>query len=103
MIGVIADLGAGLLCIILGLMLWKKRKLSLLHSFHYKNVKETNIPGYTRLMGTGLILTGAGICITGLFNLYYSSLWWIPLAGGITSGIIVMHRAQKKYNGSWFS
>ncbi len=102
-IGVIVDFAVGLLCIILGLMLWKKQKISLIHSYHYKNVKKEDVPAYTRLMGIGLILIGVGICITGVLNLLYSSLWWIPLLAGFVMGFIIMNKAQKKYNGSWFS
>ena len=68
-IGVIVDFAVGLLCIILGLMLWKKQKISLIHSYHYKNVKKEDVPAYTRLMGIGLILIGVGICITGVLHL----------------------------------
>jgi len=32
--------------------------------------------------------------------LFESSLWWIPLLGGIAVGLIIMYIAQKKYNGS---
>lgn len=102
-IGVIVDFAVGLLCIILGLMLWKKQKISLIHSYHYKNVKKEDVPAYTRLMGIGLILIGVGICVTGVLNLLYSSLWWIPLLAGFVMGFIIMNKAQKKYNGSWFS
>ena len=102
-IGVIVDFAVGLLCIILGLMLWKKQKISLIHSYHYKNVKKEDVPAYTRLMGIGLILIGVGICITGVLNLLYSSLWWIPLLAGFVMGFIIMNKSQKKYNGSWFS
>ncbi len=102
-IGVIVDFAVGLLCIILGLMLWKKQKISLIHSYHYKNVKKEDVPAYTRLMGIGLILIGVGICITGVLDLLYSSLWWIPLLAGFVMGFIIMNKAQKKYNGSWFS
>lgn len=102
-IGVIVDFAVGLLCIILGLMLWKKQKISLIHSYHYKNVKKEDVPAYTRLMGIGLILIGVGICVTGVLNLLYSSLWWIPLLAGVVMGFIIMNKAQKKYNGSWFS
>ena len=101
-IGVIVDWAVGLLCILLGLLLWKKQKISLLHSYHYKNVRKEDIPAYTCLAGISLILIGAGICTTGLLNLLHSSLWWLPLFGGIAAGFIVMNRAQKKYNGSWF-
>ncbi|MBR3243411.1 MAG: hypothetical protein IKF90_12065 [Parasporobacterium sp.] len=46
---------------------------------------------------------GAGVCVTGILNLFESSLWWIPLVVGIAAGFIVTNKAQKKYNGSWFS
>lgn len=101
--GVIIELSVGLLCIVLGLLLWIKQKISILHSYHYKNVKKDDLPAYTRLMGIGLGLIGLGSCITGLFNLLYSPLWWIPLLTGFIVGLIVMNRAQKEYNGSWFS
>ena len=102
-VGVITELAVGLLCILLGLVIWKKQKVSLVHEYHYKNVKKEDIPAYTRLLGIGLILIGIGICGTGLLNLFESSFWWIPMLIGFAAGIIVMNKAQKKYNGSWFS
>ena len=103
LVGVLTELAVGALCIVIGSVLWKKQKVSLLHEYHYRNVKKEDIPAYTRLLGIGLIVIGAGICITGAFNCFESSLWWIPMAVGFAAGILVMNRAQKKYNGSWFS
>ena len=100
--GLLIECLVGGLLIVLGLLIWKKRKVSLLHDYHWKNVKEADLPAYTRLMGIGLILMGAGICVTGLLSVMLSRLWWIPLAAGFAAGLIVMNRAQKKYNGSWF-
>ena len=93
----------GLLCVVLGLLIWKKKKLSLVHEYHYKNVKKEDIPAYARLLGIGVITVGGGIGVTGLLNWFRSPFWWIPLFGGTAAGILMMHRAQKKYNGSWFS
>ena len=102
-IGFVIELAIGSLCIVLGILIWKKQKVSLIHDCHYKKVKKTDIPAYSRLVGISLILIGAGICATGLLNLIESSLWWIPMLVGFAAGFIVMNRAQKKYNGSWFS
>lgn len=102
-LGFIIDLAVGLLLIILGLLIWKKQKISLLHDYHYKKVKEQDVPAYTRLVGISLIVMGIGICITGVLNLFDSPIWWIPLFGGIAAGLIIMNKAQKTYNGSWFS
>ena len=102
-LGFMIELAVGALCIILGRIIWKKKKVSLLHDYHYKNVSNEDIPAYTRLIGIGLILIGAGICTTGVLNLFESPLWWLPMLIGFAAGILVMNKAQKKYNGSWFS
>ncbi len=101
--GFIIELAVGLLCIAMGFLIWFKRKVSLIHDYHYKNVAEKDIPAYARLIGLGLILIGAGICVTGLFNLIESALWWVPMLIAFIAGLAVMNKAQKKYNGSWFS
>ena len=102
-LGCAIEFAVGLLCIVMGLLVWKKQKVHLIHGYHYKNVKQKDIPAYTRLMGIGLVLIGVGICITGLLNLFESSLWWISVLVGFVAGLLVINKAQKKYNGSWFS
>ena len=98
--GVITELAVGAICIVLGILLWKKQRITILHDYHYKHVKKDDIPAYTRQMGIGLIIIGAGIIITGLLNLAYSALWWIPLLTGFVIGSVAIYRTQKKYNGS---
>lgn len=98
--GVIIELAVGTICIVLGMLLWKKQRISILHDYHYKHVKKDDIPAYTRQMGMGLLIIGAGIIITGLLNLACSSLWWVPLLAGFVVGLVVLYAAQKKYNGS---
>lgn len=102
-IGCVIEVSVGLLCIILGLLIWKKKKVSLIHDYHYKNVKSEDIPAYARIIGIGIILIGVGICVTGWLNLFESPFWWVSLLAGSISGFIVMNTAQRKYNGSWFS
>ena len=99
-LGAIIEFVVGVICIVMGVLLWKKQKVSILHDYHYKHVKKLDIPAYTRQMGIGLIIIGAGIIITGLLNLAYSSLWWIPLLAGFVIGLVIIILAQKKYNGS---
>ena len=101
--GLIVEFGCGALCIVLGLVIWLKQKISLVHEYHTRNVKKADIPAYARLMGIGLIVIGAGVCLMGLFNLLQSGLWWLPMVLGFAGGFFFFHRAQKRYNGSWFS
>lgn len=98
--GCIVEALVGGACIILGLLLWKKQMVKLLHDYHYKNVLKKDIPAYTKQVGVGLILIGAGILVTGVLNLFYSAWWWVPLVIGLVSGFIVLYKAQMKYNGS---
>ena len=101
--GAIIFFAVGSACIVLGFLIWKKQKLSLLHDYHYQNVKKEDVYAYTRQIGAGMIVLGAGIAAAGIIELASSSFWWIPLAAGIVIGLLVMYRAQKKYNGSFFS
>lgn len=102
-IGLIIEFSAGILLIALGHSVWKKQNASLLHDYHFKNVRDEDIPGYTRMMGQGLIVMGVGVCLWGLLDLLKSSFWWVPLLAGFVIGFLMMNKAQKKYNGSWFS
>nr|MBQ6242360.1 DUF3784 domain-containing protein [Lachnospiraceae bacterium] len=99
-VGAVIDLAVGLLCIIMGLLLWRKQKVSLLHDYHYKNVREEDIPTYSRQIGIGLTVIGAGVFLSGVLNLFCPAYWWIPLAAGFAAGAVILYRAQKKYNGS---
>jgi len=102
-IGVIVKEAVAALLIVLGLVLWIGRKVSILHAYHYKNVKEDDLPAYCRLMGFGLILIGLGIAVSGILDLFCSALWWIPTVVGFVLGLTVLYIAQKKYNGSIMS
>ena len=101
--GFIVEASVGLLCVVIGLLIWRKRKVSLVHEYHWKNVKKEDIPAYARTFGIGLILIGIGIAVTGVFNLFESPLWWVPVLAGFVLGFAFLHTAQKRYNGSWFS
>ncbi len=102
-IGCVIEFATGLLCILLGVMIWKKQKISLIHDYHYRNVKKADIPAFTRSIGIGLILIGVGIGITGALDLFGSSFWWVAILSGFIIGSIIIFKALKKYNGSMFS
>ncbi|MBQ6334533.1 MAG: DUF3784 domain-containing protein [Erysipelotrichaceae bacterium] len=102
-LGVVIEFAVGMICVVLGLLLWKKQKVSILHDYHYKHVKKTDITAYTRQIGIGLIIIGAGIIASGLLDIAYSPLWWIPLLAGFVIGLFMIVVAQKKYNGSLLS
>ena len=100
----ITYIGVGILTFVFAFLLIKKQKINLVHSYHHKNVKEEDIPAYTRQMGIGLLLIGAGCIITGLINFFTKKQFGIiALVIASIAGLVVTNKAQKKYNGSWFS
>ena len=92
----------GLLLIVFGLLIWRKRKITLIHDYQWKNVRKKDIPAYTRLVGIGLVVMGAGIALTGVVNYVTGTQkGMLCFAAGFAAGLVLMGRAQKKYNGSW--
>ena len=102
--GMIIFLAVGLLCLVFGLLLWKKQKLSLVHDYHTRKIREEDVPAYSRLLGFGLLAIGAGCVLTGVLALGLERpLGWIAFPAGFLTGLALILRAQKKYNGGIFS
>lgn len=98
-VGLIVFLGVGILFLVLGWVLWKQQKISLVNGWHTRNVKKEDVPAYTRLMGFALIAIGAGCAITGIVAvLLEQPLGWLALALGFIAGFVLIFRAQRKYN-----
>ena len=103
-IEVLTCIAVGALLAVLGLLTWKKQKVTILHDYHYRNVKKEDLPAYTRAMGIGQVIIGAGLCLTGLLRLVTESMAaWVPFVIALVVGLVIFHKAQMKYNGSWFS
>lgn len=89
----------GALFFYLGWKIWKEEKITYIHDYHYKKVKDIDKKPYTEQMGKALLVIGTGIVLTGMIDFLTDSLygWW---CFGITfcAGLIMMIRAQIKYN-----
>ena len=100
----IITLPIGVLCIAVGVLLWKKQKIRLIHNYHCKNVKTENVKAYTTLWGVGMVILGVCICLVGIVDLIlHTEFGWILFGVGFAACFLIGNRAQKKYNGSWFS
>ena len=98
--GLTVEFAVGFSCIILGMLIWKKQKVSLIHDYHYRNVKDADIPAYSKSIGIGLTIIGAGVCIAGILDLFKLPFWWIAMPAGFIIGLVMIIGAQRKYNGS---
>ena len=58
----------GELLIVLGLLVWRRQKITLIHEYHWRNVRKKDRAAYTRLIGQGLAVMGAGIDRNGFLR-----------------------------------
>ncbi len=101
---IITELTVGALLCFLGWQIWKQQKISLLHSYHYRHVSQEDIPDYTRQMGSAQLIMGSGLCLAALLRIFIDG--FLPTAvmlAGLAVGLYMSHKAQIRYNGSWFS
>lgn len=78
--------------------------IRLIHEYHRKNIKEEDIKPYCALFGKGTFTIAMGIIISSIFALLECGIL-IIIANilGFVIGMIFLHKAQIKYNGSWIS
>ena len=89
----------GLLCVALGLLIWKKQRITLLHEYHYRNVSEADRPAFCKLTGWGILCIGAGILICAAVFALTESLWsFLGFGGGFILGQVLLLQAGRKYN-----
>lgn len=103
LIELIIMLPTGIFFIVLGILLWKKQKISLIHDYHHSHVQAQDVKAYTRLWGIGLLIMGIGSCLTGIIDIvFHTEAGWIVFIMGFAIGFLIGNKAQKNYNGSWF-
>ena len=89
----------GALCVIFGVLIGKKQKISLLHDYHYNKVTEENKAVFCAIVGRGLLLIGAGILASAvLLGVTDSALSFLAMAVGFIAGFGLVIFAGQKYN-----
>lgn len=93
----------GITFIYLGYLIWKKEKISLIHSYHYTKVKEQDKKSYTKMIGKGVLMIGIGMILTGIIDYITKTAYgWFVFAFFFFLGLVINVKAQKKYNGGIF-
>ena len=87
------------LFICLGWQVWKKQKITLIHSYHYEKVAEKDKKAYTKQMGKAMLVMGTGIFLTGLINFISDTAYgWGVFLLFFVRGLVMMLRAPIRYN-----
>lgn len=89
----------GLLLFCFGIIIWIKKKIVLIHSYHWDNIAEEDKNPFCRLIGKGISTIGAGCLIAGVINLVTDSLWGeFAVVVGIFVGVGILIYTMVKYN-----
>lgn len=99
MVGSIIVAVIGLVFIMLGYLIWKKEKITLLHSYHYEKVSSSDKKAFCKLSGWGVIFIGIGLLVTAaIVGITDSALSFIAFALGFVFGLALLIYAGLKYN-----
>ncbi|MDE7300525.1 MAG: DUF3784 domain-containing protein [Lachnospiraceae bacterium] len=89
----------GILFIFLGISLWKKEKISLLHSYHYDKVREEDKKAFCAISGIGVFIIGIALLLTGIIvGITDSMLGLLVFAIGFVIGLSMLIYAGLRYN-----
>ena len=80
----------------------------LIHDYHQGNVRDSDRRAYGRAFSAGIFTLGGSLFLSGLIALFgdggaTQAASLTVLFGGIAASIVLLVRAQKKYNGGMFS
>ncbi|MGN0696719.1 MAG: hypothetical protein ACI4J5_08150 [Oscillospiraceae bacterium] len=94
---------AGLLLLAFGYLIGIKHKIDLVHSYHYKRVKEEDKPDFCRKIGLGNAIIGGAILLIPLLTVLIGAAAALIIAGiaSAAAGYIVISTIIK-YNKGLF-
>ena len=99
MVGAIIVAVIGIVFITLGYLMWKKEKITLLHSYHYDKVSPSDKKVFCKISGWGVIFIGIGLLVTAIIiGITDSALSFIAFSLGFVVGLALLVYAGAKYN-----
>ena len=97
MFGAIVVGAVGLICIVIGYLIGVKKKITLLHDYHYSKVTEADKKAFW--MGMGIMLIGIGLLVMAVILAVMKILLSIiAFAVCFAAGAALLIYAGKKYN-----
>lgn len=88
MVGAIIVAVIGIIFIILGYLMWKKEKITLLHSYHYEKVSPSDKKAFCKISGWSVISIGIGLLVTAvIIGITDSALSFIAFALGFIADL----------------
>ena len=87
----------GIAFVLLGILMWRKDKIELLHYYHYKNVSKEERQHYVKIVGKIYIFSG-GLFIFSAIAFLFLKYGWIISVIGFIMFLIRMSHIQNRFN-----
>ena len=88
-----------IILIVLGYLIWKKEKISLLHDYHYDKVSEEDKKAFCTVSGIGVLVIGIGMFIAAVLTAVTYSMWsYMAFVIGFVAGLVMLIYAGIRYN-----
>ncbi|WP_353893563.1 DUF3784 domain-containing protein [Proteinivorax hydrogeniformans] len=91
---------AAVVCLVIGWLIWKKQKTSLIHGYHLDNIEDMD--GYSRAVGKSIFILGIWMLLNGSISflpIISTNIAASILVAGVAIFVIAMLKIQKKYSG----
>lgn len=89
--------------LVIALILLISKNASIIHFYHWKNVKEENKKAYAIHMGVGMLISALANFAGALINFFTESNWgWFSFGIGLIASLVYWSIIQNKYNGGFF-
>ncbi len=91
-------IAVGIIIVILGIINIRGN-ISTLHWYHRKRVAESDIPAFGKVVGTGTVIIGASMFLSGIISIFAKSAFiYLIAVAGLVAGIPIMLYGMIKYN-----
>ena len=98
-IGILTAGGVGVLLVVLGVLIWKKERITLMHDYHVDKVSQEDKKAFCKLSGIGLIVSGTGLVLSAVLLGVTDSGWsFLCFAVSFPVGLGMLIAAGRKYN-----
>ena len=99
LVAVIITGSLSIIFLVIGYLIWRKEKISLLHDYHYHKVSQENKTAFCALSGAGVMTIGLGLLLTAIILGITDSAWsFLAFAVGFAAGLWLLIHAGRKYN-----
>lgn len=89
----------GIVFVTVGLLIWRKEKITLLHEYHRDRVAKEDRKAFCTISGWGILAIGIGILATAvLLAVTESALSFLAFAAGFAVGLSLLIHGGKQYN-----